>query len=95
MGHAHGHDHGPSDHGQGHGHAPAPGGSHEIPAAPAARHITPAPEDFATRPAASRLLWPVFWAVVAVLSVLAVRGAGWHEPAHHGTEPHPAPHGDR
>ncbi len=47
--------------------------SADLPPAPVIRHITPAPEDYATRPATSSLLWPLLWMGAAVLLWLALR----------------------
>ena len=39
-----------------------------LPPEPDTRHITPAPEDFASPPGLGSLLWPVFWILmIAVL----------------------------
>jgi hypothetical protein len=50
---------------------------------PAVRHVTPAAEDFATRPSLGAFLWPVSWLAVAVGIGLAVASYGWHVPAAH------------
>lgn len=47
--------------------AAAPAGAHDLPPAPTVRRITPAWQDFEEDPPAPALLWPVFWAGVALL----------------------------
>jgi NADH-quinone oxidoreductase subunit L len=76
---AHGHDaHGHDAHGHGgHGAIADPHGG-EIPAVPATRTITPAPEDFAALPGPRAILWPVVWLAVAAVLVGVLLCGGWH-----------------
>jgi hypothetical protein len=71
-----------------HGHD-AHGG--EIPAVPATRSITPAPEDFAALPGPRAILWPVVWITVAAVLLSVLLSGSWH-PFHSdhvpGAEPH-------
>ena len=50
--------------------------THDLPPAPNAQSISPAPEDYAGRPAAGALVWPVLWlaALVALACVLSAHG---------------------
>lgn len=102
MGHSgHGDAHGHADaHADAHGHAAVadPHDAHaagpvELPAAPAERSITPAPEDFRNLPGPGALLWPVVWiGAGALLLVLLLKG-GWpafhdeHAAGHAGAAP--------
>ena len=49
----------------------------DLPPEPRMRHITPAPEDYATQPASRSLLWPLFWAALAFVLWIVVYGGGW------------------
>jgi len=79
-------------------HDSAPHGKAEIPPAPAVRSISPAPEDYATRPSFLQVLWPVAWLALTFALLVFVQGQGWpafgghgdegHGPASHGTEHH-------
>jgi hypothetical protein len=86
MGHGHDHaGHGHEHAGHAHhdaGHGAAHGG--EPPPAPAVRHITPAPEDFARLPGAGALAWPTLWIVLAAVVIAALLSGGWHDrtPGH-------------
>lgn len=53
-----------------------------LPPEPSARHITPAPEDFETRPAALLFLWPVAWLVLATALAAVLWARGWPPFAH-------------
>ena len=48
-----------------------------LPPEPAVRSISPAPEDFASRPGVAQWGWPLFWVAAAVGLWLVVRAAGW------------------
>lgn len=74
----HGHAHDEHRH-DGHGHAAPAADPHggQIPAVPAARSITPAPEDFIGLPGASGLAWPLFWIAVGVVGAAVLLGGGW------------------
>jgi hypothetical protein len=56
----------------------------DLPAAPATRRITPAPEDFANPPSFLAYLWPVGWIAICVLVYTTLTGMGWHEWLGHG-----------
>ena len=88
----------------GHGHEVAhglgetadPSGAAEFPPAPSERWITPAPEDFGSAPPASRLLWPLFWAALAVAAWLLLSSSGWPpEAGEHRRSPAPSHAVDR
>ena len=73
-----------------HGHAahaaaPSEHGA-EIPAAPAQRSITPAPEDYVNLPGASSLVFPLAWLAIAALLISYALGGGWgvHHMDDHG-----------
>lgn len=59
--------------------------SHDtLPPEPAVRSISPAPEDYASPPPMSRLLWPLFWTGAAILLYAVVSTLGWPAfEAHH------------
>ena len=57
--------------------------SDDLPPAPDARRISPAPEDYVTRPGPGAYLWPlVFFGLFAAL-IVAVVATGWHDVAAH------------
>jgi hypothetical protein len=72
----------------------------ELPPLPAARCISPAVEDYATRSSLPRFLWPIVWLLALVGLAFLLTAHGWHEaagPAHddgapgHATDEHGAP----